>query len=155
MKRMVILFGGRSGEHEVSLMSAASIVRHLDRSRFEAVLVGVSKDGEWWLQDPSAGDRVGDNLSIVKGKRVFAAPGRGLVVETARGVEDLACDLVFPVLHGTFGEDGTIQGLLEVAGLPHVGAPVLGSGLGLDKEKLSFGNFSREFIDQLKSIGLA
>ena len=135
MKRMVLLFGGRSGEHEVSLMSAASIVRNLDRSRFEAVLVGVSKDGEWWLQDPSAGDRVGDNLSIVNGKRVFAAPGRGLVVETARGVEDLACDLVFPVLHGTFGEDGTIQGLLEVAGLPHVGAPVLGSGLGMDKEK--------------------
>ncbi len=135
MKRMVILFGGRSGEHEVSLMSAASIVRHLDRSRFEAVLVGVSKDGEWLLQDPTAGDRVGGSLSISKGKRVFAAPGHGLVVETAGGVEDLACDLVFPVLHGTFGEDGTVQGLLEVAGLPYVGAPVLGSGLGMDKEK--------------------
>jgi D-alanine-D-alanine ligase len=138
MKRMVILYGGRSGEHEVSLMSAASIVRHLNASRFEAILVGVSKEGGWYLQDSSAAaiaPASGASLSIAKGRRVFAAPGRGLVVEAAGGVEKLPCDLVFPVLHGTFGEDGTIQGLLEVADLPYVGAPVLGSGLGMDKEK--------------------
>jgi D-alanine-D-alanine ligase len=141
MKRIAILYGGRSGEHEVSLASAASIVRHLDQERFESVLVGATKEGEWFLQDDdaAAAARLSDlPLSIAKGRRVFAAPGAGLVVEAGggrAGVEKLDCDLVFPVLHGTFGEDGTVQGLLEVAGLPYVGAPVLGSALGMDKEK--------------------
>jgi len=138
MKRIVILYGGKSGEHEVSLVSAASIVRHLDPERFEAVLVGASKEGEWYLQDASEAERARRTesaLAISKGRRVFAAPGRGLVVEAAVGFEGLDCDLVFPVLHGTFGEDGTIQGLLEVADLPYVGAPVLGSAIGMDKEK--------------------
>jgi D-alanine-D-alanine ligase len=143
MKRMVILYGGRSGEHEVSLISAASIVKHLDPARFEAVLVGVSKEGDWQLQNPpgagpAAAPRAkgaGEGLAIAPGRRVFVSPGRGLVLETAGGVEELPCDLVFPVLHGTFGEDGTVQGLLEVAGLPYIGAPVLGSALAMDKEK--------------------
>jgi D-alanine-D-alanine ligase len=146
MKRIVILYGGRSGEHEVSLISAASIVRHLDISLFEAVLVGITKEGEWHLQDGSAAARARDSeapLAIERGRRVFVAPGRGLAVEPrdssradgSSGVEELPCDLVFPVLHGTFGEDGTIQGLLDVAGLPYVGAPVLGSALGMDKQK--------------------
>jgi D-alanine-D-alanine ligase len=138
MKRIAILYGGKSGEHEVSLLSAASIVRHLDTSRFQAVLIGVSKDGVWSLQEPSvfslAREAEGP-LALEAGKRVYAAPGRGLVVETAGGTEELACDLVFPVLHGSFGEDGTIQGLLEVAELAYVGAGVLGSALGMDKEK--------------------
>jgi D-alanine-D-alanine ligase len=138
MKRIVILYGGRSGEHEVSLVSAASILRHLDLERFEPILVGVAKTGEWYLQEGSAAGREGapaSPLAIIAGRRVFAAPGRGLVVESGSGVEALACDLVFPVLHGSFGEDGTVQGLLEVAGLPYVGASVLGSALGMDKEK--------------------
>jgi D-alanine-D-alanine ligase len=138
MKRIVILYGGRSGEHEVSLVSAASIVRHLDLERFEPVLVGATKEGEWYLQDADAAERARRSdspLTIEKGRRVLVAPGRGLVVEATGGLERLGCDLVFPVLHGTFGEDGTVQGLLEVAGLPYVGAPVLGSALGMDKEK--------------------
>src|SRR5208337_3875272 len=138
MKRIVILYGGRSGEHEVSLLSAASIVRHLDASLFEPILVGASKEGEWYLQEESEAGRARGSdgpLAIAKGRRVYAAPGRGLVVESPHGLDSLACDLVFPVLHGSFGEDGTIQGLLEVAGLPYVGAPVLGSGLGMDKQK--------------------
>jgi D-alanine-D-alanine ligase len=138
MKRIAILYGGRSGEHEVSLVSAASIVRNIDLSRFEPILIGASKEGEWYLQDTKAVSRAREldaPLSIEKARRVFAAPGRGLVVETPKGVEALPCDLVFPVLHGTFGEDGTVQGLLEVADLPYVGAPVLGSALGMDKEK--------------------
>jgi D-alanine-D-alanine ligase len=137
MKRMVILYGGRSGEHEVSLMSAASILRHLDSSRLEPILVGATKEGPWYLQEPAyaAAARAGSGpLAIAKGPRVFAAPGQGLVVESGGSLGPLACDLVFPVLHGTFGEDGTVQGLLEVAGLPYVGAPVLGSALGMDKE---------------------
>ena len=138
MKRIVIIYGGRSGEHEVSLASAASIVRHLDLERFEPILVGATKEGEWHLQDNSEAARamLSENpLSIAKGRRVFAAPGGGLVVESLAGIEDLPCDLAFPVLHGTFGEDGTVQGLLEVAGLPYVGSGVLGSALGMDKEK--------------------
>jgi D-alanine-D-alanine ligase len=138
MKRIAILYGGRSGEHEVSLQSAASIVRHLDASLFEPILVGASKDGEWYLQELSEAERARSSdapLSIAKGRRVFAAPGRGLVVEGPDGIEALPCDLVFPVLHGSFGEDGTVQGLFEVADLPYVGANVLGSALGMDKEK--------------------
>ena len=150
MKKIVILYGGRSGEHEVSLVSAASIVRHLDASLFEPILVGASKEGEWYLQEGSVAEKAlgfadgeaepdhgaaGAPLAIAEGRKVLAAPGRGLVVETPHGLESLDCDLVFPVLHGSFGEDGTVQGLLEIADLPYVGAPVLGSSLGMDKEK--------------------
>jgi D-alanine-D-alanine ligase len=139
MKRIAIIYGGRSGEHEVSLVSAASILRNLDPKRFEAVLVGASKEGPWYLQDEAAvaAVRVGKGpLSIAKGVRVFAAPGEGLVAETGSGgMKAVPVDLVFPVLHGTFGEDGTVQGLLEIAGLPYVGAGVLGSAIGMDKEK--------------------
>jgi len=142
MKRMVILYGGKSGEHEVSLMSAASIVRHIDLSLFEPVLVGIEKDGSWHLQEADLASRergAEGPLPLLPGPRVLVAPNEGfMVLEGETGserVRRLPCDLVFPVLHGTFGEDGTIQGLLEVAGLPYVGASVLGSALGMDKEK--------------------
>ncbi|MCE1195257.1 D-alanine--D-alanine ligase [bacterium] len=149
MKTIAILYGGKSGEHEVSLISAASIVRNLDPAKYELLLIGITKAGVWLLQEPSVlkqarakaslkaadeGDMVG--LPPIKGGRpVYAAPGAGLVAATpSGGVEALPCDLVFPVLHGTFGEDGTIQGLLECAGLPYVGAGVLGSAVGMDKQ---------------------
>jgi D-alanine-D-alanine ligase len=140
MKRIAIIYGGRSGEHEVSLQSAASIVRNLDRSLFEPILVGASKEGPWYLQGEEAAPRAaapGSSLVIERGRRVFAAPGQGLVAEArgAAGLESLGAELAFPVLHGTFGEDGTVQGLLELADLPCVGASVLGSALGMDKEK--------------------
>ena len=138
MKKVVILYGGKSGEHEVSLRSAASILRHIDRRSFAPTLVGIAKDGTWRLQDGEVDAEAlrGDApLSLGAGPRIFAAPGAGLVVEVAGAIKSLDCDLVFPVLHGSFGEDGTVQGLLEVAGLPYVGAPVLGSALGMDKEK--------------------
>jgi D-alanine-D-alanine ligase len=136
MKRIVILYGGKSGEHEVSLVSAASILRHLDLAAYEPVLVGVAKDGKWRLQDEAAlrAALAGTGpLAIAEGRRVLAAPGEGLAAEGPGGLERVGCDLVFPVLHGTFGEDGTIQGLLETAGLPYVGAGVLGSAVGMDK----------------------
>jgi D-alanine-D-alanine ligase len=138
MKRIAIIYGGRSGEHEVSLVSAASILRHLDLDRFEPVLIGATREGPWYLQSDeavAAARAASGPLAIAKGPRVFAAPGEGLVVDGPKGAERLACDLAFPVLHGTFGEDGTVQGLLEIAGLPCVGAGVLGSALGMDKEK--------------------
>ena len=151
MKTIAILYGGKSGEHEVSLISAASIVRNLDPAKYELLLIGITKAGKWLLQEPSvlkkarakasaepSGSDEGGMIGlppIKNGRSVYAAPGAGLVAATVSGgVEALPCDLVFPVLHGTFGEDGTIQGLLECAGLPYVGAGVLGSAVGMDKQ---------------------
>src|SRR5512145_1591412 len=104
-KRMVILYGGKSGEHEVSLVSAASILRHLDLASYEPVLVGVAKDGKWILQDEAAVEAAlagTGPLPIGEGRRAFALPGAGLAAEGPGGVERIGCDLVFPVLHGTF-----------------------------------------------------
>ena len=138
MKRIVVLYGGKSGEHEVSRVSAASVVRNLDPLLFEVLLVGIRRSGEWLLQPSALVDEARKGLSplpIVEGPSVLAAPSAGLYSLDSRGAAALACDLVFPVLHGTLGEDGTVQGLLEMADLPYIGAPVLGSALGMDKEK--------------------
>jgi D-alanine-D-alanine ligase len=137
VRSIAILYGGKSGEHEVSLVSALSIVRRLDRSEFDPVLIGIARDGIFFLQDEKILSAAMDPSSTKLGlcalpdARVFVAPSDGF---WCRG-KKLAIDLVFPVLHGSFGEDGTIQGLLETADLPYVGAPVLGSALGMDKEK--------------------
>ncbi len=141
MKTIVILYGGRSGEHEVSLISAASIIAHLDRNLYDIIPVGITKSGKWYLQSlpdwafsaPDPG--VMRSLPpVTAGPRVLAIPGDGLWVETATGIQRLETDIVFPVLHGTFGEDGTVQGLLETIDVPYVGADVLGSAIGMDKE---------------------
>lgn len=138
-RRTGILFGGKSGEHEVSLESAASVYTHIDTTRFEPVLIGIDYDGRWYLQNgPYEGieaaaelDQEGKRLVLRKDEKrsVSIEPGRGLFF---RG-KDLELEAVFPVLHGTYGEDGTVQGLLEIAGLPYVGAGVLGSSIGMDK----------------------
>ena len=144
MKTIVLLYGGKSGEHEVSLISAASILVHLDRSAYRPILVGITKKGEWVLQEepqPSVaqGSPEGTAMPALplgeNGRRVCVKPGAGLAVVNASGsLESIPCDIVFPVLHGTFGEDGTVQGLLECAGLPYIGAGVLGSAIGMDKQ---------------------
>jgi D-alanine-D-alanine ligase len=136
MKRVAILYGGKSGEHEVSCRSAASILRHMDKEAFQPVLIGISREGVFYLQKPysaAAYPEAADTLAIEKddSQRVFAAPADGLHAQGKK----IGIDLVFPVLHGTFGEDGTVQGLLECAGLPYVGARVMGSSLSFDKEK--------------------
>jgi D-alanine-D-alanine ligase len=124
--RVGVIYGGRSGEHEVSVASAASIFRHLDPGRYEPVPIRIDKDGRWALggaipQAISAGEVIGqartDTIATIEPS---AAVSRGV-------------DVVFPVLHGPFGEDGTVQGLLELAGVPYVGAGVLGSAVGMDK----------------------
>ena len=132
--KLCVLFGGRSGEHEVSLRSAASVIGNLDRARYEIVAIGIDKAGVWHLQDRvrtvTLPDQ-GESVEIVPSATVVAVvPGQGLRV----GSGLLEVDCVFPVLHGTFGEDGTVQGLLDVAGLPYVGAGVLGSSVAMDKE---------------------
>jgi D-alanine-D-alanine ligase len=133
--RVGVLFGGRSGEHEVSLASAASVIRALDPEKYEAVPIGISKDGRWL-----AGTKAHQMLPEVlkSGERVSlpADPTAGALVPVGQGAgrPSITVDVVFPVLHGTFGEDGTVQGLLELAGLPYVGAGVLASAVGMDKD---------------------
>jgi D-alanine-D-alanine ligase len=138
-----IVFGGRSGEHEVSLRSAATVIRNLDRQLFEAVPIAISKKGTWLspseslsLMDPSVSKSVSKKVLSLTGKSMVLLPGRNGVKLSS--VEDPASqnqsiDVIFPVLHGTYGEDGTIQGLLEMSGVPYVGCGVLASACGMDK----------------------
>ena len=133
--RVGVIFGGRSGEHEVSLVSATSVINALDREKYEAVPIGITPEGRWVSSDRA--------LTLLKEKTDLARePERFLVPEPQRqalfssdehGPENLRIDVVFPMVHGTYGEDGTLQGLLELADIPYVGSGVLGSALGMDK----------------------
>ena len=116
--RVVVLGGGRSSEHPVSLMSASSVLDGLERAGHETVPVVIARDGSWREADPRDGDP-----AALDAEPLALIPGRGL----------LGADAVFPVLHGPFGEDGTVQGLLESADVPYVGAGVLGSAICMDK----------------------
>ena len=155
--RVGVVFGGRSGEHEISVASAASILKHLDHEKYQAVPVRIEKDGRWTLPD-----RAPTALSaadVIEGARAVAArplpggrdavmpahPGADTLLTIERGaggregagtpavVTGLALDVVFPVLHGPLGEDGTVQGLLELANVPYVGPGVMASAVGMDK----------------------
>jgi D-alanine-D-alanine ligase len=156
--RVGILFGGRSGEHEVSLLSAASILKAIDRKKFDVVPIGITKEGRWLGAADAHGLLEGDQNVTARDLRAGdpdATPGAKLLhegiptlmapepsaaasskAEFKRRVADKssAIDVVFPVLHGTFGEDGTIQGLFELAGIAYVGSGVLGSSAGMDKD---------------------
>jgi len=122
---VVILFGGRSAEHEISLLSARNIAAALDRGRFAPFLIGIDKQGRWHLESQATLDAaVGDP------RAVHLDPGAPLTDASVLRPGDV----VFPALHGTYGEDGTLQGLLELAGVAYVGAPVLGSAVGMDKD---------------------
>ena len=155
--RVGILFGGRSGEHEVSLLSAASVLKAISKDKYEVVPIGITKEGRW-LTDAHAerllrGEaetgrhlRAGDPAAtpsaavLARGEAVIVPPvpqSRGLIPfesEAVAGQKGIDVDVIFPVLHGTFGEDGTIQGLFELADIPYVGAGVLGSAAGMDKD---------------------
>ena len=139
--RVAVLFGGRSAEHEISLLSARFVVESLDRERFEPVLVGIDKSGRWLLQEEALLLGQGRDPRLVHLNQT--APDVSLAVHPATlgeaalaiaGRAGAAIDVVFPVLHGPMGEDGAVQGLLELAGLPYVGAGVLGSAVGMDKD---------------------
>ncbi|MBI4261266.1 MAG: D-alanine--D-alanine ligase [Actinobacteria bacterium] len=136
-RRVAILFGGRSAEHEVSVVSAGSVIRALDPERYEAVPIGITREGTWHLMAaPPA-------LVPGSGRLPGVAEGSGIAVELAREGDETALvsaeglrepiDVVFPILHGPYGEDGTVQGMLELAGIPYVGAGVLASAVGMDK----------------------
>jgi D-alanine-D-alanine ligase len=135
--RVAVIFGGKSGEHEVSIASAASIFKHLDPDRFEAVPIKIEKDGRWLL----TGD-VPRAISAAEVHQRLEVEGRQLESQKAQTLAPIdptttlaagGIDVVFPVLHGPYGEDGTVQGLLELANVPYVGAGVLGSAVGMDK----------------------
>jgi D-alanine-D-alanine ligase len=131
--RVGVLFGGRSGEHEVSLASAASIIRGLDPQKYEAVPIGITKEGHWLI---GAGAQKMLPEVLRTGQRVVmsADPTESALMPIDGSAQGQKLDVIFPVIHGTFGEDGTMQGLLELAGLPFVGAGVLGSAIGMDKD---------------------
>jgi D-alanine-D-alanine ligase len=132
--RVGVLFGGRSGEHEVSLISAASVIGALDPAKYEAVPIGITKDGRW-LAGTAAHKMLPDVLRTGEQVMLSADPNVAALVHVGDSRPDaLHVDVVFPVLHGTFGEDGTVQGLLDLAGLPYVGSGVLGSAVGMDKD---------------------
>lgn len=131
--RVGVLFGGRSGEHEVSLASAASVIRGMDPDKYEPVPIGITKDGHWLIGE-GAVKMLPDVLKGGRRVMLTADPTEAALVPLDRGAGAQRLDVFFPVMHGTFGEDGTIQGLLELAGLPYVGAGVLGSAIGMDKD---------------------
>lgn len=129
-KRVVVLFGGRSAEHEISCISARSVMEALDQDRYEVVPIGIAKDGTWRLMPagPPAVEAGARSLPQVEPSGHELALGESTLTETG------SIDVVFPVLHGPYGEDGAVQGFLETAGVPYVGAGVLGSALGMDKD---------------------
>ena len=134
--RVGILFGGRSAEHEVSLVSASSIIDALDRKKYTVFPIGITPEGRWLsskdavklLKEKSSVESLPEHLLLPDPRK------QGLVEINTAGIAEIQnIDVVFPVMHGTFGEDGTVQGLLELAGVPYVGAGVLGSAVGMDK----------------------
>src|SRR3954469_14398836 len=157
--RVGILFGGRSGEHEISLLSAASVLEAIDKEKYEVVPIGITKEGRWVTSSHAenllrgkkfedkhlrAGDPAATSAAAV------LASGDSMIVPPVPAADSLVpfqsdhspatsensinVDVIFPVMHGTFAEDGTIQGLLELADIPYVGAGVLGSAAGMDKD---------------------
>lgn len=127
--RVAIVFGGQSTEHEISILSARNILAALDRSRFEPLLIGIDKSGRWLTQDP---ERL---LASAQDPRlVRIADGAPASLTLLPAAAHAKPDVIFPVLHGTLGEDGAMQGLFELAGIPYVGAGVLGSAIGMDKD---------------------
>lgn len=134
-KRVVVIVGGRSSEHEVSLVSGATVIENIDAEKYDVKIVVISKDGEWLL----AKDLESLKSGAWKESRIKAAispdtKDKALLIFNEDGsVEKLAVDVAYPVLHGLYGEDGTIQGIFEMAGIPYVGCGVIASAVGMDK----------------------
>jgi D-alanine-D-alanine ligase len=128
-QRIGILFGGRSGEHEISLLSAASILKAIDRKKYEVLPIGITKQGQWLTSGEAQSLLTGN---VAKPEPLQLAASSDLVHQSGNLTQSV--DVIFPVLHGTFGEDGTIQGLFELADIAYVGSGVLGSAAGMDKD---------------------
>jgi D-alanine-D-alanine ligase len=131
-KRVVILFGGKSGEHEVSIVSATGVYKALDRSKYDVSLVGIDKEGRWLLPQESHLLAQSSNPKLVNLGKVAASAG--LLPAESNKTKLQEADVILPIIHGTNGEDGTLQGLLELANLPYAGSGVLGSSVCMDKD---------------------
>lgn len=132
---LLLLFGGQSCEHEVSVISARSVYDAIDSARYAVTLVGISKRGRWWLRDDAAAAFAGGQVADDEGTAVYLDYcGGGHLKSPADAALDIPVDVVFPLLHGPRGEDGTVQGLLELAGVAYVGSGVVGSAVAMDKE---------------------
>lgn len=125
-ERVAVIFGGRSGEHEVSVRSARSVMEALDPKRWEAVPFAISKEGAWVAPWEA-------RARLDAGDEAFEGGGRRLLLATETLKALAGCDIAFPLVHGTYGEDGTLQGFLEIADIPYAGAGVAASGIGMDK----------------------
>jgi D-alanine-D-alanine ligase len=146
--RVAVVFGGKSGEHEVSLASARSVMAAMDKEKYEVFPIGITKSGRWLTAgDPLALLTDGDNGAQAAtaaeeqpsaAERALTPSGERELIPGAQAGRFPAVDVVFPVLHGTYGEDGSVQGLLELADLPYVGAGILGSTLGMDKTAMKY-----------------
>lgn len=133
-KTVAVIFGGQSSEHEVSCKSAVTVIRHIDDERYETVLVGITKDGRW-LKVECVED-IASDVWRERGRAAVLSPDaatHGLLVLGKDQTETIRVDVIFPVLHGMYGEDGTIQGLFELAKIPYVGCGVLASAVSMDK----------------------
>lgn len=137
--RVGVLFGGQSAEHEVSLQSARNVIEAIDPDLYEVVLLGIDREGRWHLADSSRFLLDSDDPRRIRleggGRAVSLVPGeRAELIRASEGALEGPLDVIFPVLHGPLGEDGTVQGLLRLAGIPFVGSGVLGSAVGMDKD---------------------
>jgi len=150
-QKIAVLFGGRSCEHEVSVSSARAMLPHIDRDRFDIVLIGITKQGDWRLLNEGSNALAQASVDADGTERLMVDHNGNaqFLVSGTHGASALAVDVVFPLLHGPFGEDGTVQGLLELAGIPIIGCGVAASALGMDKE-LSKRMFKAEGLAQVE-----
>jgi len=138
--RVAVLFGGRSAEHEVSLQSARNVIEAIDQEKFETVLIGIDRKGAWFLNDESMPLLNSDNPRLIAlnkcKKPVSLIPGdqTGVLINLQGPASIPAVDVIFPVLHGPYGEDGSVQGLAKLANVPCIGSDILGSAIGMDKD---------------------
>lgn len=138
--RVAVIFGGRSAEHEVSLQSAKNVIEAIDKNKYDVVLIGIGRDGRWYLNHSSKFILNSTNPKLIalnksnKEVALISTKTSGQLVNLSDRKGVTSVDVVFPVLHGPYGEDGTIQGLLKLANIPFVGPSVLGSAIGMDKD---------------------
>jgi D-alanine-D-alanine ligase len=138
--RVAVLFGGRSAEHEVSLQSARNVIDAIDKDRYETVLIGIDRSGGWFLNENSMSLLHSDNPQLIalnkSNRSISLVPGdtSGRLVDLQNPASIASIDVIFPVLHGPYGEDGSVQGLAKLANVPCVGSDILGSAIGMDKD---------------------
>lgn len=171
--RVAVFYGGRSGEHEISLQSAASVIRNLDRDRYDVIPVGIDKQGRWHLNDLSLMDLSAKALEMKQDSPEVVLPPypecKELIPLSGKGGSAQPFDVIFPVMHGPLCEDGAIQGIFELSNIPYVGSGVLGSAVGMDKDvakrlvreaglpvgpflSIRKGNWIRNQVEYLKKI---